>query len=101
MDLHWTPLDQHITSILVLRIDWIQVARVDPRGDGTFRSEVARQRRDWRRRLSVVAPSQAAACRWAERWTRAHLEEILEDLPQRVAGATVWPAHNRPAEGWG
>lgn len=103
MHLRWEPADPLVPSIVVIRIEWIEVARVGPRQDGrTWLSQVARQRRDWRRRLHVVAPSQAAAMRWAMAWTRANLKDVLADLPTTDAsGRAVWPWRNPLPEEWG
>ena len=78
----WEPHDPRLDSILYLRLGLDEVARVARRVDGRgWLSEVARHRRDWRRRLQVIAPSKAAALRWAERWTQARLERIRAELP--------------------
>jgi hypothetical protein len=97
MDLRWEPLDHTTFTILVLRVRWTEVARVQEHVSGErWVTTVACQRRDWRRRLTTYAPNQGAAMRWARRWTLAHLESVLADLPWHENGRIVWPACNPP-----
>jgi hypothetical protein len=63
-----------------------ELARIAKRVDGRgWLSEVGRHRRDWRERPCIVAPTRALAMKWAERWTRANLQRILDvELPPMV-----------------
>jgi len=82
MELRWSPLDHQTSSVQRLRIGWDEVARVQQRVDGHgWLSQVARHRRDWRRHLYVIAPNQRTAMRWAERWTRINLAQVLAETP--------------------
>jgi hypothetical protein len=99
MDLEWRPLYPGLGSILLLVYGTDELARVAQRVNGQgWLSEVARHQRDHRRRPQVVAPTRAAAMRWAERWTRANLERIRSQLPRAVlafgCAKMVWPASN-------
>jgi hypothetical protein len=79
--LRWEPHFPGMDSIWYLMLGTDQLARVARRVDAGWTSEVARHRRDWRRRPVATAPSRPAALRWAEAWTRANFDRILEELP--------------------
>ena len=104
MDLEWRPIvpDRDVPVRLFLALD--ELARVSQRVDGGgWVSHVGRHRRDYRQHLHVVAPTRALAIRWAEAWTRAHLTQILTELPRMVPGAGAtrieYPASN-PIDAW-
>jgi hypothetical protein len=82
-DLRWEPHFVGCDSIWYLLRGTDQLSRVARRVDGrTWLSEVARHRRDWRKRPQLIVASRALAMRWAERWTRANLARTLEiELP--------------------
>ncbi len=98
--MEWEPLSVYYPGIWVLRIEHTEVARVNQRVDGRgWLSQVNRHQRDHGRRLWVLAPSERAAKRWAERWTRANLPHILDELPGLTKGPAginiaVYPACN-------
>jgi hypothetical protein len=82
MELRWEPMAHYAPQILCLRWCDHELARVQLRVDrSTWCSEVARHRESGRRRLTVIAPTQRTAMKWAERWTRAHLPRLLQELP--------------------
>lgn len=81
VELRWEPHFPGMDSIWYLMHGTDQLARVARRVDAGWISEVARHRRDWRRRPTSVTPSRRAALRWAEAWTRANFERILDELP--------------------
>lgn len=94
MDLDWELADPRQPGIWVIRIDGIEVARVNARADSGWMSEVGRHRQDWRRRLHIRAPSKDGAKRWAMLWTHAHLPTILSELPRNTGKFLEWPASN-------
>ena len=99
MDLQWRPHFPGCDSLAYLVLGTDELARVAKRVDGRgWVSEVGRHRRDFRRRPFVIAPSRAAAIRWAEAWTRANLERIRDELPRAVqafgCAKMVWPPTN-------
>ena len=79
--LRWESHFPGMDSIWYLMLGTDQLARVARRVDAGWTSAVARHRRDWRRRPVVTAPSRRAALRWAEAWTRANFDRILDELP--------------------
>lgn len=99
MELEWRPLFPGMGSILLLMLGTDELARVAHRVNGQgWLSEVRRHQRDHHRRRYAVAPTRAAAMKWAERWTRANLHRIREELPRSVpafgCARMEWPASN-------
>lgn len=97
---HWGLMAPQFVGIHILLLDFTELARVSERvsGDGWL-STVNRHQRDSRRHLSIIAPSERAAKRWAERWVCANLARIRSALPGLEPGpagirVAVYPACN-------
>jgi phage gp37-like protein len=101
MNLRWEQRWPEIPGIWVLYLGTDEVGRVNRVSEGRWCGEVARHRRDDRRRHSRFFASREAAMERVDAWTRASLERIQSELPVRSdAGAGkcwVWPASNPPA----
>ena len=81
MELEWGPMDHQTPLILCLRVDGVEFARVLRRADDrTWLALVARHR-PWERQRSAIAPTKAAALKWAERWVRANLARCIAEVP--------------------
>jgi hypothetical protein len=84
--LRWISHFEGSDSIAYLMRGTDELARVAQRVDRRgWLSEVARHRRNWRARPSLVAPTRRLAMKWAQAWTHANLQRTLElELPPLV-----------------
>lgn len=94
MELEWGPMDHMTPLILCLRLDRQEFARVVRRADDAGWSVTVARHRPFERQRRAIAPTQAIAMKWAERWVRANLQRcIAEVAPMRRLQCGVLTRH--------